>query len=142
VRCGGFPPEGLVDLQEHLFLALREGRVGVHRVGDGAGRPLFEDPGPHVQGLRGDAQAAGDLLQDLGRGLAQAALDLAQVGVADPGRPGQLPQRHLSELTLTADVLTDVLDLLADDLGHPLGGLLGRAHPLPPSDPSDATPEC
>ena len=54
----------MVDVEEHLLLALRQRRIGEHGVGDGARGLLVEDPGLHVQGLRGDPQTFGDLLED------------------------------------------------------------------------------
>src|SRR4051812_4977226 len=70
------PPKRLVDLEQRLLLPLGERAVAHHR-----GRyvavavPLVEDPGLDVEGLGGDAQRLGDLLQDLGAGLAEAAFD-------------------------------------------------------------------
>src|SRR6516165_10026487 len=49
----------------------------------------------------------GDLLQDVRAGLAQPALDLAEVRVRDPGRLGQLAQRELRLLPLLPDVVPD-----------------------------------
>ena len=63
--------------------------IGEHGVGDGARGLLVEDPGLDVQGLCGDPQTLGDLLEDLGGRLAQPPLDLAEVGVADARRCGR-----------------------------------------------------
>src|SRR5262249_41617998 len=60
---------------------------------------------------RGDAEALGDLLQDVRARLAQAALDLAQVGVGHPGRLGQLAHGDLRLLPLLPDVLADRVDI-------------------------------
>src|SRR5262249_3773713 len=49
----------------------------------------------------------GNLLQDLGAGPAQPALDLAEIRVGYPRRRGKLPQRDLGLLSLLADVLAD-----------------------------------
>ena len=59
---------------------------------------LLEQSGLHVELLGGDPQRLGELLQDLRAGLAQAALDLAQVGVGDAGLLGQTAQRELAHL--------------------------------------------
>jgi hypothetical protein len=83
-------PEGLVDVEEHLLLALRQAGIGQYGVGDGARRSFLEDPRLHVQGLRGDPQTFRDLLQDLGGRLAQAPFDLAEVRVADAGHACEL----------------------------------------------------
>src|SRR5674476_525934 len=53
---------------------------------------LIEDAGADVEGLSRDAQGLGQGLQDLGARLLQAALNLGDVGVADPRDLGQLPQ--------------------------------------------------
>ena len=55
----------------------------------------MDDPGPDVELLGGDAQGAGQLLEHFGGGLAQTALDLAQVGIADADLVGELPQGEL-----------------------------------------------
>jgi hypothetical protein len=79
--------ERLVDLDQRLLLGFGDAGVAQYLADQvvlaGA---LFEDASPHVEGLGGDAQRLGDLLEDLGRGLAQPALDLAEVGVADATR--------------------------------------------------------
>ena len=56
--------------------------------------PRLEDAGLDVERLGRDAQRLGDLLEDLRRRAAQAPLDLAQVGVGDPGQLRQPPQRQ------------------------------------------------
>src|SRR4029079_18678485 len=55
-----------------------------------------------------DAQRLGDLLQDLRRRLAQAALDLTEVRVRDARHVGELPQREAGAAALLADELTEV----------------------------------
>src|SRR5580704_9285313 len=110
-RLGGgrvLPAERLVDLHEHLLLPFGELRVGHQRGPDArVRRPVLEDPGLHVKRFRGDAQPLGDLLQDVRARLAQATLDLAQVGVGHPGRLSQLAHRDLRLLPLLPDVLPD-----------------------------------
>src|SRR5439155_23970701 len=69
---------------------------------------LLQDSGPHVERLGRDAQRLGDLLEDLGRRLPQATLDLAQVRVGDPGLLRELPQRQPGHAPLLADELTQV----------------------------------
>ena len=63
----------------------------------------LEDAGLHVEGLGGDAQRLGDLLEDLGRGPAQPALDLAQVRVGDAGQLGEPAQREPGRAPLLTD---------------------------------------
>ena len=60
------------------------------RSGEPVGR--LEDARLHVERLGGDAQRLGDLLEDLGRGPAQAAFDLAQVRIGDAGQLGEPAQ--------------------------------------------------
>src|SRR2546423_7070696 len=75
-----------VDLDERLLLRFGERRIPqdvAHEVV--FARPFFEDPGADVQRLGRDAEGFGDLLQDLRRGLAEPALDLAQAGIRDAG---------------------------------------------------------
>ena len=76
-------------------------RMARVRSGDPVGG--LEDPGLHVERLGGDAQRLGDLLEDLGRGPAQSPLDLAQVGVGDPGQLGQAPQGQPGRSPLLTD---------------------------------------
>jgi phosphosulfolactate synthase len=93
LRGGGrvLPPERLVDLDEHLLLPLGQLRVGQQGGPDTrVGRAVLQDAGLDIEGFGRDAQPLGDLLQDVRARLAQAALDLAQVGVGHPGRLGQL----------------------------------------------------
>jgi hypothetical protein len=87
--------------------------------------PLVEDPGAHVEGLRGDLEAAGELLEDLRARLLQTPLDLAEVGVRDAGKLGELAQRQLRVLTLLpkegAQIMQMVLQirqLRAGQLAH------------------------
>ena len=110
----------MVDVEQHLFLPLGELWVGVHGVGDGTRWTFLEDSGLDVERLRGDPQPLGDLLQDLGRRLAQPPLHLAQVGVAHTRRLRELPQGHLRRLTLRPDVATDVVDRLTNGLADVL----------------------
>src|SRR5688500_18132964 len=79
---GRLADEGLVDAQQGLLLLLGEQRVAQDGHGHVLGAlPLLQDAGPDVERLGRDAQRLGDLLEDVGRRLAQAALDLAQVRV-------------------------------------------------------------
>ena len=87
--------EGEVDAHQRLLLLLADGLVGHDgpgQVGRAVGR--LEDAGLHVERLGRDAQRLGDLLEDLGRGPAQPALDLAQIGVGDAGQLGEPAQRE------------------------------------------------
>ena len=59
----------------------------------------------------------GQLLQHLGRGLAEASLDLAQVWIGDAGLFRELPQRQLRSPTLTGNELTEGADLPCDLVG-------------------------
>src|SRR5690606_34495371 len=56
--------------------------------------------------------------EDLGGGLAQPALDLAQVGVGDAGELAELAQGHLADVPLLADELTEVVPALVDLVLH------------------------
>src|SRR5262249_33625624 len=86
--------------------------VGQQRGPDArVGRTVLQDPGLDVEGFGRDAQPLGDLLQDVRARLAQAALDLAQVGVGHPGRLGQLAHRDPVLLPLLPDVLADRVDV-------------------------------
>ena len=111
-----FTAVGLVELEQDLLLSLREMGVGQDRGGDiTVAVPLFKDPRLDVQRLGGNPQCLGDLLEDLGTGLAEAALDLAEIGVRDASQGCQLPQRDLRGRTLLADVVPEVAHV---DLGH------------------------
>src|SRR4029079_18454429 len=76
-----------------------------------SGGALVEDPRVHVERLRRDPQALRDLRQDLGAGLLDPALDLAEVGVGPAGGLRELAQGHLRRLALLADVVTQRADL-------------------------------
>src|ERR1700728_2840778 len=85
--------ERVVDLEQHLLLPLGQVGVSEHRVTDPQARPpVLEKAGLHVQRLGRDPQAPGYLLQDVGARAAQAPLDLAQVGVGDTSRLGELAE--------------------------------------------------
>ena len=106
-RCQ-FPAERVVDLQQHLLLALGEFRVGEHRCPHARVRaPVLQDPRLHVERLGGDPQPLGYLLQDLRAGPAQPALDLAEIRVGNPRSRRELAHRNLGLLALLADVLAD-----------------------------------
>src|SRR5699024_7310523 len=66
-----------------------------------------EYPGPHVERLGGDLECSGDLLKYLGRGFAEAPLDLAQVRVRYAGHLGELAQRQVAHPSLLADELPE-----------------------------------
>src|ERR1700729_3615721 len=85
--------ERVVDLEQPLLLSFGQVGVGEHRVATlQARRPVLEKAGLHVQRLSRDPQATCDLLQDVGARAAQAPLDLAQVGVRDASRLGELAE--------------------------------------------------
>src|SRR6185437_14200022 len=114
-RLLALPAERLVYLDQDLLLPLGELRVGQQRGPDTrVPRAVLQDAGLHVECLGGDPQPLGDLLQDLRARLAQAALDLAQVRVGDPGLLGQLPQRDLRLLPLLLDVVPDAVHVRHD----------------------------
>ena len=104
--------ERRVDIEERLLLPLRQPGVGQHgQLDTAAGRTsdsVFraQDPGADVELFRGDPECLGDLLQDLGGGLAQTTLDLAQVGVGDAGLLGELPQGEARCDALLLEVVT------------------------------------
>src|SRR4051812_8732699 len=83
--------EGLVDAHEGLLLVLADVGIPPDLADEvGSALPLLQDPGPDVERLLGDLEGPGDLLEDLGGGLPEPTLDLAQVRVGDPGHLGQL----------------------------------------------------
>ena len=57
----------------------------------------------NVELLRRYLQTPSDLLQDVGTGLAQPALDLRQIRIGHAGDLGQLAQRDLRDFPLFAD---------------------------------------
>src|SRR5438445_1553533 len=102
--------ERLVDLDQRLLLSFGDAGVAQYLADQVVlASALFEDASSHVEGLGGDAQRLGDLLEDLGRGLAQPALDLAEVGVADARHVGELPERQPRHPPLLADELSEVV---------------------------------
>ena len=99
--------EGRIDIEERLLLSL--GEAGIAENGE-LDRPTYaviraEDSRPDVELLRGDPQRLGDLLQHLGRGLAETTLDLAQVRVGDAGLLGELPQGETRLRALLLEVV-------------------------------------
>ena len=85
---------------------------------------LLEDAGPDVERLGRDLEGPGDLLEDLGRRLAQPPLDLAQVRVGDAGHLRQLAQRQVADPALLPDELAEVVPPLLElvhtqNLGNP-----------------------
>src|SRR5579875_2477627 len=74
--------EGLVDVEQDLFLPLAELVVAEDRVDDlPAALRELEETGPGVELLGRDLQALRDLLQDVGARFAQASLDLREVRI-------------------------------------------------------------
>jgi hypothetical protein len=104
--------EGGVDVQQRLLLSLREAGVGQDGQLDRPPDPGLgaDDARADVELLGGDPQRLGDLLQDLGLRAAQAALDLAQVGVADADLLGELPQGESRREPLLPEEVTEGLD--------------------------------
>src|SRR4051794_39765763 len=120
-RSGGVGPavdgeEGRIAVERGLLLPLSQGGVTEDGELDRTADPLVggDDPGPDVELLRRDAQRLGQLLQHLGRRTAQAALDLAQVGVRHARLLGELPQREAGGDPLLVQVVTERLDGVAD----------------------------
>src|SRR5215211_5880556 len=102
--------EGLVHAEEGLLLGLGQALAaedGVHNVT--VALSGVEETRPGVQRLRRDGERLGDLLEDLGRRLAQTALDLAQVGVRDPGQVGELAEGDPRRFALFTDEAAHVL---------------------------------
>src|SRR3712207_5768626 len=100
-------PERAVDAHQRLLLVLVQVRVAQDLADEvGGAGALLQDPGPDVQRLRRDLQRPGDLLEDLGRRLPQAPLDLAEVRVGDAGELRQLAQAEVADPPLLADELT------------------------------------
>src|SRR5262245_7346374 len=98
--------ERLVDIHEHLLLTFVDRAVGQDRRCDlEAAITLVEDARAYIKGLCGDPQALRDLLENLSRRLAQAALDLAQIGVGDTSGVRELPDRELCDPPLLAKVV-------------------------------------
>src|SRR3954451_9682653 len=101
--------ERRVDVEKGLLLPLAEGGVPedgqLDRAADAFVRA--DDAGPEVELLGGDAERLGELLEHLGRGTPQTVLDLAQVGVGDPGLLGELPQGHAGRDPLLPEVVTE-----------------------------------
>ena len=116
--------EGLVDVQQDSALSVVQPGVSQDGVGDIEDRgfteigALLEDAGADVEGLGRDAQGLGEGLQDLGARLLQPALDLGEVGVADPGHRGQLPQRELGRVALLSQVVAEIVNGDRRELGH------------------------
>ena len=75
----------------------------IARVRSGVPLGRLEDPCLHVEGLGRDAQRLGDLLEDLGRGPPQPALDLAQIRVGDAGQLRETPEREAGGGSLLTD---------------------------------------
>ncbi len=83
-------------------------------------------PGLDVERLRRDAQGLGDLLEDLGRRPAQTPLDLAQVGVGDPGQLGQASQRQAGRAALLPDERAQFVEALRQLLDEPVAVVADR----------------
>ena len=85
-----------------------------------------DDAGADVELLGGDPQRAGQLLEHLGRRLAQAALDLAEVGVAHSDLVGELSQRELAPRALLLEVVAQRAERADDRLARLAAGLGSR----------------
>ena len=103
-----------VDVDQHALLPLGDRRVGQHGHLDGRRRMVFgvEDAGLDVQRLGRDPEGLGELLEHLGRRLAQTPFDLAQVGIGDAGLLGELSDGDAGRLALVGDVRPQGLQLL------------------------------
>ena len=85
--------ERCVNLKQRRALALGDRAISGDGCRDGViSRALREDAGLHVQGLGGDAKALSNTAENLGTGLAQATLDLTEVGVGDISSLRELAQ--------------------------------------------------
>src|SRR6478609_3071657 len=84
-RVGVRGPERLVDVEQRLLLTFGEPAVGEDRQLDGPDLAVVEveDPGVDVERLRRDPQRLRELLEHLGRRLAESSFDLAEVRVRD-----------------------------------------------------------
>ncbi len=116
--------EGLIDVQQDSALSVVQLGVSQDGIGDIEGEgftqvgALIKDAGADVEGLCRDAQGLGQGLQNLGARLLQAALDLGDVGVADPGHLRQLSQRELRRLALLSQVLAKIVNGDRRELRH------------------------
>ena len=104
------------DVDEHGALPVRQDGVLGDGLEDrralvGRGRLLVEDAGADVEGLGGDLESAGELLEDLRARLLQAPLDLAEVGVRDAGELGELAQGQLRVLSLLPQERTQIMKI-------------------------------
>ncbi len=116
---GGLEPERLIDAHECPLLVFGQVRIAADLAGHvDVVAAVFEDPGPHIQRLGRDLESSGDLLEDVGRRLAQTTFDLAEVGIRDPGHLRQLPQRQVVDAALLADELTQVSPPVLDLVLH------------------------
>ena len=112
--------EALVHVEQGLALLGGQLLVGGDGFADADARLVGgrQEAGPLVQRLGADLQRLGDLLQDVGRRLAQAALDLRQVRVADAGQVGQAAHAHAGDLALRLDQLADIGQSLVEVVAH------------------------
>jgi methylenetetrahydrofolate dehydrogenase (NADP+) / methenyltetrahydrofolate cyclohydrolase len=92
--------ETLVDADR--VLGLHQLRVGAVRVRLALGHRV-DQAGLGHQRFRGQIKRVGDGLEYPHRGLVQAPLDLAEVGVRQMGQLGELPQRQVRHPALAAD---------------------------------------
>src|ERR1041384_597905 len=113
------PDEAPVNLDQGAFLLGRQASVQLDRPLD-VGRVrrcrAIEQADLVEQAFGGNLQAVGDRLQDFGRRLVNAALDLREVRVGHLGDLRQLAQRQVCEPALRADELTERLPRVF--LGH------------------------
>jgi pimeloyl-ACP methyl ester carboxylesterase len=107
--CAGH--EGAIDLEQGLALAPGQARVLADGLFDRAGDGLRANGHARllVERVGGDLQGCRDRVEHAVGRLAQAALDLRQVRIGDPGQRRELPHRQLVELALAADDLAQAL---------------------------------
>src|SRR3954454_2180139 len=121
-RCWSVPggDEALVHVEQRLALLSGQILVGGDRLANTDARLVVrrQETGAFVQRLGADLQGSGDLLEDLRGRLAQAALDLRQVRIADTGEIGQAANAHPGHLALRLDQVADVSQLLVQVLRH------------------------
>src|SRR5579875_257808 len=115
--------EGGHDVDEAALLVVGEGAVGEDGVDQVAFvEALLQDARPHVEGLGGDAEG-------LGRGVAHAPFDLAQVGVGDARQLRQPAQGQPGQGSLLADELPQLPPAVGDvhGIAQPGDGRQGAA---------------
>src|SRR5712691_1346200 len=78
----------------------------------------IEDSGLGIKRLGGETQPFGQGLENHATRSAQAALNLAEVGIGDAAHVSELPNRELGQLTLAADEFTKVSVRIGFFAGH------------------------